>query len=276
MTAARSRQIPDTPFPAYRARYLPAMTSAQIETLPQRASAVVVLPTGSIEQHGPHLPVGVDSVLGQAWLGAALAHVPATIGVYVAPPITYAVSDEHTGFAGTVSIGPKLFHRLVLASARQIKALGFRTLAVLNTHGGNSPTLVATLREIQSSLEMNACMIAPAWKPPVDAQEAAYGFHAGRVETAWMLALAPHLVHMDRATTEYPARIDDPGTLRPERAPATFSWATADVSRSGVMGDARAATVEEGREWFDAGAHSLAAQIIKLSEAVARQRTFPR
>lgn len=257
------------PHPIYRGRYLPAMTRTQIEALPGRASAVVIIPTGSIEQHGPHLPVGVDAILGQAWLAAALPHVPAHVPVYVGPAITYGISEEHLGFPGTVTITPWLFHRLLLGLARQIHALGFRTLAVLNTHGGNSPTLVATLREIQTAVGLHACMIASGWKPPVSEQEATYGFHAGRVETAWMLALAPHLVHMDRATCEYPAKLDDPGELRPENAPATFSWISADVSKSGVMGDATAARADEGAAWFEAGARALAQRIVELAAAVA-------
>jgi len=268
--ADRTRYTPPHPHPAYRDRYLPAMSCAQIESLPQRASAIVLVPTGSIEQHGPHLPVGVDAILGQSWLGAALPHVPPDVGVYVAPPITYGISDEHVGFPGTVTISARLFHRLLLATARQIKALGFQTIAVLNTHGGNSPTLVATLREIQATMDMNACMIAPAWKPPVSTQEAAFGFHAGQIETAWMLAVATHLVHPDRARCEYPATVDAPGRLRPENAPATFSWVTGDVSSSGIMGDATAANAVDGCEWFDAGTHSLAGQIIKLAAAIAK------
>jgi creatinine amidohydrolase len=244
------------------------MTAAQIASLPGRGSAIVIITAGSVEQHGPHLPVGVDAILGQAWLSAALQHVAAQIAVYVGPPITYGISTEHAGFAGTVTISPRVLRKVLVQTARRIHALGFRNLAILNTHGGNTATLVATLREIQSSLGMNAAMIAPTWKPPVDAQEAAYGFHAGRCETAWMLGLAPHLVHMERAVREYPARVDDPGELRPEGAPARFSWMTSDISRSGVMGDAIAARADEGRAWFDAGARSLAAQIVALAASL--------
>lgn len=258
-------------YPGYRTRYLPAMTRSQIGAIPDRAKAVVVIPTGAVEQHAHHLPVGVDAILGQAWLTAALPHVPADKPIYVGPAVTYGISEEHIGFPGTVSISPKTFHRLLKIIARQIHALGFRTMAVLNTHGGNSPTLVATLRGIQAAMNMNACMLAPTWKPPVSEQEATYGFHAGRVETAWMLAVAPHLVHMERARCEYPAQVDEPGELRPENAPATFSWISADISKSGVMGDATAARVDEGQTWFQSGARSLAERMIALADAVSTQ-----
>jgi creatinine amidohydrolase len=258
------------PFPAYRQRYLPAMTRAQIDALPGKSSAVVIIPTGAIEQHGPHLPVGVDSILGQAWLGAALPLVPARSPVYVGPAITCGKSNEHIGFPGTVAISARSLHRLLKTIARQLHAFGFRTLAVLNTHGGNSAVLVPTLREIQTDLGLNAGMLSWTWKPPVSEQEATYGFHAGQWETSLMLAVAPHLVRMQRAVCEYPARLDDPGELRPEDAPATFSWISADLSRTGVMGDATKANAQDGAAWFTAAAAALASQIVNLAGKVAK------
>lgn len=262
---------------SYRARYLPAMTRSQIEALPDKASAVVIVPTASIEQHGPHLPVGVDSILGQAWLSAALGHVPVSVPVYVAPAITYGKSNEHCGFPGTVSISARTLHRLLNWIARQIAALGFRTMAVLNTHGGNSAVLVSTLREIQTSVGIHAGMLSFGWKPPLPPREATQGFHAGRFETALMLAIAPHLVAMDRAVCEFPLPDGDDGRVGPVDAAATYGWISADISRSGVMGDAPSATVEDGRAWLDAGGRALAEQITRLCEKVGggRDRTRP-
>jgi creatinine amidohydrolase len=259
-----------TTFPAYRRRYLPAMTRAQIDALPGKSSAIVIIPTGAVEQHGPHLPVGVDSILGQAWLDAALPHVPARTPVYVGPAITFGKSNEHAGFPGAVSISARTLHRLLKVIARQLHALGFRTLAVLNTHGGNSAVLVSTLREIQTELGLNAGMLSWTWKPPVAKQEAVFGFHAGQWETSLMLAVAPHLVQMRRAICEYPARLDDPGELRPEGAPATFSWISADLSRTGVMGDATRANAHDGAAWRSAAAQALADQIVNLAAKVAK------
>lgn len=246
------------------------MTRAQLDALPGKAGAVVIVPTGAVEQHGPHLPVGVDALLGQAFLAAALAHVPAEVPVYVGPSLTYGKSNEHAGFPGTIALSARTFRRLLVAVARQLHALGFRTLAVFNTHGGNSTVLEATLRELQGDPGLNACRIAPAWNPPLAPQEAAFGFHAGQEETAWMLAIAPHLVRSADAPREFPARLEDPGALRPVGAPApTFGWLSSDLSRSGAMGDATAATAADGRAWLDAGARSLAAEIVRLAGRVA-------
>jgi creatinine amidohydrolase len=108
-------------------------------------------------------------------------------------------------------------------------------------------------------------MINTPFKPSLSSQESEYGFHAGEWETSLMLAAAGKLVRMERAVCEYPARIDDPGELRPENAPAIFSWISSDISKSGVMGDATAATLEKGRQWLDAASDALARRILELT-----------
>ncbi len=254
--------IPD--FPPYRDRYLPAMTRTQIAALPDKTWAPVLVATGAIEQHGPHLPVAVDALMGQIWLTQALARLPPGASAYVAPAITIGKSNEHTGFPGTLMISKTTLRHLLLAIARQVRAWGFRHLAVLNTHGGNRSVIGYTLDEIRQSLGLRATLLERRIDLGLSAQESTYGFHAGLVETAWMLAVASPLVSMAEAVCEYPAGIADPGQLRPEAAPATFSWATRDISRTGVMGDARSATVEQGRIWIDRLAQNYAEQIAEL------------
>ncbi len=248
--------------PAYRARYLPALTRAELDAIPDKARALVLLPTGAIEQHGHHLPVGVDSILGQAWLVNTLPRLPADAPVFVAPPIYFAKSNEHIGFPGTIFISAKVLRRLLLALAHQLHALGFRHFAIFNTHGGNSAVNSYTLREIQETLDVRAGMIGPKFQPPLSPLELVYGFHAGQWETALMLAAAEPTVQMDRAVCEFPARLDDSGEMRPENAPAIFSWISSDISASGVMGDATIATLADGQAWLDAACASLAENLL--------------
>jgi len=253
------------PWPDYRARYLMALTRDELEAQPDKEKTFIILPTGAIEQHGHHLPVGVDAMIGQAWLNAALPKLPPGVHVWVAPPITFGKSNEHVGFTGTLTVSAKSLRRLVLASARQLHDLGYRNLGVLNTHGGNSAVLVYTIREIQSTLGMRAGIIGSNYPTPLSPQEREYGFHAGEWETSLMLAATEDLVRMDRAVCEYPARLEDPGELRPENAPAIFSWISSDVSRSGTMGDATRASVEKGRLWIDEASAALAKRITHLA-----------
>ncbi len=252
-------------FPAYRDRYLPAMTPRQIAALPDKAWAPVIITTGAIEQHGPHLPVAVDAFMGQVWLSRTLPLLPPAASCYVAPPITIGKSNEHTGFPGTLFISKDTLRALLLTIARQVHAWGFRQIAVLNTHGGNTAVIGYTLREIRAQFGLRCSQLAPMFELGLSDQEKAFGFHANTAETAWLLAAAPQYVKMADAVCEYCGRVGDPGELRPERAPVTMAWVTADLSKSGVMGDALAATPELGAQWLDHGAGLYAAAIAELA-----------
>jgi creatinine amidohydrolase len=251
-------------FPSYRDRYLPAMTPRRIAALPDKEWAPVILTTGAIEQHGPHLPVAVDALMGQVWLSLAIARLPKGASCYVAPPITIGKSNEHTGFPGTLMISRDTLRSQVLAVARQVRAWGFRSLAVINTHGGNVPVLVPTLREVRALYGLRAAVLQSRPVPDISEQEATFGIHAGEVETSWMMAAA--LQHTDPASAvrEYPASLGDKGGVRPVAAPALEAWASRDVSKSGVMGDATAATVKKGRRWLELGAAAYAEAIAEV------------
>ncbi len=251
------------PFPSYRSRYLPAMSLAQIDALPDKPTTPVLIATGAIEQHGPQLPVAVDSYLGQYFLSRIFAALPADVPALVAPPITVGKSNEHVGFPGTLYISKNTLRLQLLALARQLHAWGFRRLLFLNTHGGNTSVLIYTRREIEFTLGMSTDWLRSNVSFDLPAQEAAYGFHANTVETAWLYATAPQFTRPEDAPCHYPARIDDPGELRPECAPATYSWASQDISPHGVMGDATVATAEQGAIWLD---QATAGYIANLSQ----------
>lgn len=253
--------------PAYRSRYLPAFSAAQLAAVATDRDVLAIMPVAAIEQHGPHLPVGVDAILGQALLAATLSRLPPADPVFVAPAVAYGRSIEHLGFPGTITISAGTLRDLVLAVARQLHTLGIRRFAILNTHGGNSAVLPPVLRELRESLGLETRLLRHDSDPDLNAQEAAWGFHAGEWETSLMLACAPELVRMDLVAREYPAWIDQPGELRPEHAAATFAWMTRDISHSGVMGDPVPATVEKGRRWLAAAAGQLAAKIANGHES---------
>jgi creatinine amidohydrolase len=248
-------------FPAFRDRYLPAMSLAEIAALPNKDWAPVILQVGAIEQHGPHLPVAVDSLLGQIWLTLSLPLLPTDVPCYVAPPITIGKSNEHLGFPGTLFISKDTLRELLMSMAMQLHRWGFRHIAVLNSHGGNVAVINYTMDELRADPGLRVSILRGAFDLNLPPQEATYGFHANEAETSWLLAAAPELVDMKQAVCEYPARVEDPGELRPEFAPATFAWITKDLSRSGIMGDAPAATAEKGRAWLKGGAERYARAI---------------
>jgi creatinine amidohydrolase len=246
------------PFPLYRSRYLPAMKASQIAALPDKAWAPVIMNTGAIEQHGPHLPVAVDSLIGQALITMAIERLPAGASCYVAPPVTVGKSNEHTGYPGTLMISKDSLRALLLASARQAHEWGFKTLLVLNTHGGNLAPVGYTLREITAKYGMRAEFLNSGTDLDMSALGKVFGYHAEEVETSWLLALAGRHVKMERATCEWAGTLEDPGALRAERSTATFSWVTRDMCKFGVMGDATAGTLEKGLRWLPQTAQGLA------------------
>jgi creatinine amidohydrolase len=129
---------------------------------------------------------------------------------------------------------------------------------------------VPVLREVRALHGMRAAILPSASVPGLTAQEATFGIHAGEVETSWILAAAGALADPSRAVCEYPARIEDPGSVRPVAAPALQAWASRDVSKSGTMGDAASATAQKGERWLELGATAYAQAISEACRAARR------
>ena len=121
-------------------RYLPYLSWTQIAALPDKANTVIVLPAGSTEQHGPHLPCAVDTIIAAGVIGHALARLPAEIPAYALAPICYGKSDEHLHFPGTVTVEGTTLLETVTQIGESVYRMGFRKLLIVNAHGA---TLVA-------------------------------------------------------------------------------------------------------------------------------------
>lgn len=251
-------------WPTYRKRYLPAMALRQIEQMTDKENAFVVLPVGAIEQHGPHLPVAVDAMLGQVYLDHALPKIPEDAPVFIAPPIQIAKSNEHDGFPGSLILSRETLRQQMLSVGRQIHAWGFRRIGVLNTHGGNVSVVKSTLRELHLQLDIEVEILSFPYEADLPERERAYGIHANEVETSLMLAATPEMVDASASPTCWIGSLDDPKQLRSEFAPATYAWKSLDISPSGVMGDAKAGTAEKGALWIERAAHALAARLIEV------------
>lgn len=196
-------------------------------------AALVLVPLGATEQHGPHLPVWTDTAIAEAVAAAAARDLPAP--VLVAPPIVFGASGEHAGFPGTVSIGHEALHAVLVETVRSLGLWAGRTVFV-NGHGGNVPTLGAALGRMR--VEGHDTGWVPCGVPGADP-------HAGRTETSVMLHLAPELVRLDRAVA---------GDTRPlaELMPELLAGGVRAVSPSGVLGDPAGASAAEGRRIVDA------------------------
>ncbi len=192
------------------------------------SGALLVVPLGAVEQHGPHLPLDTDTRVATA---AAAALVTATPGALLGPAQGYGASGEHQGFAGTVSLGVEALTLLLVELGRSACGWAARLL-IVNGHGGNAFALregVLRLREEGRDVAWLPCSF-----PGADA-------HAGRTETSLLLHLDPAAVRLDRAAAGATAPIDQIlGALR--------SQGTVAVSANGVLGDPTGASAEEGAE----------------------------
>jgi len=182
----------------------------------------LLVPVGSTEQHGPHLPLDTD-----ARVATAVATRAAAGAMLVAPSMTYGASGEHEGFPGTVSIGHEALRLLLVELGRSATRWAGR-LVFVNGHGGNVPTLVDAVRLLRHE-GRDAAWFACA--PGGDA-------HAGRTETSLVLALDPAHVRPDRPR-------GNPAPLG-ELLPAMRAGGVAAVSSNGVLGDPAGASAEEG------------------------------
>jgi creatinine amidohydrolase len=248
------------------AREFAYLTWKQVDALP-RERTLLVLPTAAIEQHGHHLPLATDTLINNLLLGKALAQIPDDFPIYALPPICYGKSNEHVGFPGTLSVSAQTFMAVVRDLGASVATSGFKKLALYNTHGGNTSLVDMMARDLRAEFGLRTFSLfgtGGATHEGLCAQERAYGFHAGEVETAYLLHGAPHLVHPDEYTANYIARVEVPELLKPEGSSANFAWLTQDIAPSGVMGDPAPATAENGERWSNAAATRIAEALLAM------------
>jgi creatinine amidohydrolase len=244
-------------------RFLPYLSWVEVDALVDRENTVIVLPAGAIEQHGPHLPCSVDSVIAAGVVGRALSILPDDVPAYSLPPITYGKSDEHLHFPGTITVTGDLVLGTVIEIGESIYRAGFRKLLIVNAHGGQPQPLDMAARELRLRHGDFVLIARSAWAVPHDEsfmsdQERDFAMHAGHGETALMLALAPDAVRMDRAQANVLEPFPCP-TLSATRPAA--AWCARDFGPSGVIGDPTGATLEQGLALLDQLGASWAAAI---------------
>jgi creatinine amidohydrolase len=192
---------------------------------------LVLLPVGSIEQHGPHLPLDTDSVIAVAVAQRAAARCGDAL---VAPPIVYGSSGEHQSFAGTSSVGTDVLGQVLVELVRSMHTWAGR-IVVVNAHGGNLAAITAAVTQLVD--EWHDVAWVPCATEEVD-------LHAGHTETSLMLHLRPGAVRLDRA---------EAGDTRPLREilPTLMEGGVAAVSPNGVLGDPAGADAQHGAHVLD-------------------------
>lgn len=221
---------------------------------------IAVLPIAAIEQHGPHLPVGVDTFIMEGYLERVIARLPAHSPVLFLPVQTIGKSDEHNAFPGTLTLSAETAARSWIEIGESVHRAGCRKIVLLNSHGGNSALMDQVARELRRRLGMLAvlCSWSRFGYPDglYEPDERVHGIHGGDIETSLMMAFRPETVRLGELRNFAPASraMEQDFTWLRAHAPIGFAWMSQDLSPNGAMGNALVASRDKGEASADYGA----------------------
>ena len=222
-------------------------------------TTVVVLPLGAVEQHGPHLPLGVDSFINEAIVHGLKGELPAELTAIVMPTCWVGRSEEHRQFAGSLSFSASTLRAMWFELGQSVARCGLRKMIMFNSHGGQIQVMQIVARELRVRHAMFVVSVSwPQLGLPdqlIDPLESRHGIHAGEVETSMMLQLKPELVDMDKAGDFRPLSLTqkDRFPILHSLGPAGFGWMAQDLHASGACGNALVATADKGKRLLEHG-----------------------
>ena len=244
-----------------------------------RARCIAVLPVAAIEQHGPHLPLNVDTTLVEGVIAAALPQLPADLPVLFLPTQAVGLSPEHAAFAGTLTLKAETVIRLWTELAESVAATGVKKLVLLNSHGGQVGLLDVVARDLRARLGLLVYSVNWFNLPLLDqrgasihslfsAEEHRFGIHAGEIETSMMLALKPDQVDMTKAQNFRSSSQDraEKFSLLGDGKSAKLAWQMQDYNPYGAVGNAAAASAEKGQAVLNAAGRSLATLLAEIDQ----------
>jgi creatinine amidohydrolase len=239
-------------------------TRAELRALAPQA--LVVLPVGATEQHGPHLPVGTDRFTAEYVARAAAERASAQIPVLVAPTLPFGSSQHHLPFGGTLSLGTETYYRVLCDLCESLIMSGFRRIFILNGHGGNNELIQLAVRDM--AFKHNAQLAAAAywtiaWEALVAEeahQHAGLPGHAGAFESSLVLALRPELVREPRPHRDNPPDTDTRNFNAPYRAEQHGAW----QRMNGYTDSPDQADAERGQRYLEAIVQAVAAALIEF------------
>jgi creatinine amidohydrolase len=239
---------PDVP-----SRSIGDLTSPEILTC-LRASSILCMPIGSIEQHGPHLPLNTDAVLAEEFTRRIISRWGETFDLWQLPPLMITFAREHEWAPGTLSLSIQSMTMLIRDLGREIaRSLPARNLAIINGHGGNRGILEALSQELRADFDLNVCVLHPAAWTDLGTNAEIPEIHGGKNETSMMLAIVPHLVHREEMVQlkNLPNGSQVRATILDQAV--TWPWTTDEkrIANLGVIGDAQAASAEFGELLLD-------------------------
>jgi creatinine amidohydrolase len=224
---------------------------------------IAVLPLAATEQHGPHLPVGADVMIAQAYLARVRELLSDAAPVTFLPLQPVGISTEHIDYPGTLTLPTEMALKTWLALGESVARAGLRKLIMVTSHGGNSAAMSLVAQDLRA--QHGLLVVTTGWsrlsapEGLFSAQEASHGIHGGAAETSIMLARYKQHVRVE-AIADFRssgiAMAKDYRWLSTHR-PAPFAWQAQDLHPSGAAGDATQASVEKGERLIEQGARAF-------------------
>jgi creatinine amidohydrolase len=246
---------------------LSTLDFARLQATGMAADVVAVLPVAAIEQHGPHLPVSVDTTLVDGIVAASLPQLRDDLPVLFLPTQQVGKSTEHIRFPGTLTLSAETVLRVWTEIGQSVARAGVRKLVLFNAHGGQVSLMDIVARELRT--QANLLVYSTSWSAlplgdAVDGQftreEHRFGIHAGDIETSMMLALCPQFVDMAQAR-DFRSTSQDRAAQFPilgNGSSAKLGWHMQDYNPMGAAGNATLATAQKGRAVVEAAGRQLA------------------
>ncbi len=229
------------------------------------AGWIAVLPLAATEQHGPHLPLGTDVMIAEAYLARVHAQLAANLPVTFLPTQPVGISTEHIDFPGTLTLPAEVAIRSWIAIGESVARAGIRKLVIVTSHGGNSAAMSLVAQDLRAFHRM--LVVTTSWSrfgsPDglFDPDELRHGIHGGAVETSIMQAAHPTLVRT-AAIASFPSAARDMEKryrhLSTQR-PAPLAWQAQDLNPEGAVGDATQASAAKGEALLAHGARAFCA-----------------
>jgi creatinine amidohydrolase len=224
---------------------------------------IAVLPVAAVEQHGPHLPLGVDAFVATAYLDRVRGLLPDELPVSFLPLQFIGQSDEHLAFPGTLSFSAATVIGAWTDIGESLHRAGVAKLVIVTSHGGNVQAMEIVARDLRARLGM--LVVTCGWhrfgypEGLVAASERRHGIHAGAIETSLMLAARPDTVRLERAQRAESLSVAMEREFKwlSTYRPAGFGWMTQDLHPSGAVGDATAASAQQGEAALAHGARAF-------------------